>query len=138
MLCGISRNQGVTLLLCFFVFFLFWGAGAYVCTTWKFLGWGSNPRHSSDPSCCSDTRSLTCCTARELCVFRFYREAELTFCHSGLSIRGHTQVGRMMHQGQEERSRTSLPSHFSPHPFGSFIFCVYFVMHCIIEWYSSA
>ena len=34
---------------------------------WKNPGQRWNPCHSSDPSCCSDnTRSLTCCTTREL------------------------------------------------------------------------
>ena len=32
----------------------------------SFLGEGSNPRYSSDPSCCSNVAgSLTCCTTRE-------------------------------------------------------------------------
>ena len=34
---------------------------------WKFSGQGSNPCHGSDPSHCGDnTRSLSCCTTREL------------------------------------------------------------------------
>ena len=39
----------------------------HVCGTWKFPGQGSNLRHSSDSSYCSNnTGSLTCCTTREL------------------------------------------------------------------------
>ena len=31
---------------------------------WKFPDQGWNPHHSSSPSCCSDTRSLTSCTTK--------------------------------------------------------------------------
>ena len=34
---------------------------------WKFLGQGSNPHHSSDPSCCTDDAGpSTCYVTREL------------------------------------------------------------------------
>ena len=40
---------------------------------WKFPGRGSNPGHSSDPSCCSDIAgSLTHCATRELPGFIFF------------------------------------------------------------------
>ena len=51
----------VGFLLCFILFF--------GCShgTWKFLGQGSNPHHSSDLSCYSDNpESLTRCATREL------------------------------------------------------------------------
>ena len=36
------------------------------CSMWRFLGQGSNLRHSSDPSCCSgNAGSLTLCATRE-------------------------------------------------------------------------
>ena len=45
----------------------FGGEKGDACCIWKFLGQGSNPNHSRNPSCCSDnTRFLTCCTTREL------------------------------------------------------------------------
>ena len=38
-----------------------------VVVIWNFQGQGLNPRHGSDPSCCSDPAgSLSQCTAREL------------------------------------------------------------------------
>ena len=40
---------------------------------WKFLGYGSNPCHSSNPSCCSDSPgSLTHCASRELLAYLFF------------------------------------------------------------------
>lgn len=53
--------------VCFVLFF--W----LHCTMWKFLGQGSNPHHSSNPSCCSDnTGSLTCCATGEILALFFF------------------------------------------------------------------
>ena len=47
-----------------FVCFLFLG---HSHSMWKFLGWGSNTCHSSNPSCYNDNGGfLTHCTTREL------------------------------------------------------------------------
>ena len=41
--------------------------GGCTCSMWNFLGQGSNPCYSSNPSHCSDSaRSLTCCAIEEL------------------------------------------------------------------------
>ena len=46
--------------------FFFWPCLQHV-EVWKFPGQGLNPCYSSDPNHCSDnTRSLTCCSTREL------------------------------------------------------------------------
>ena len=46
---------------CLFFFFFF----DYTHSMQKFPGQGSNPCHSRDQSCCSDTRSLIHCATRE-------------------------------------------------------------------------
>ena len=63
----------------FSLFFVF--LGGHTCSMWKFLGQGSNPGHNSDPSCCSDNRSLTHFTIRECqgtCIFTSSRWSQLT------------------------------------------------------------
>ena len=43
----------------------FWKILSFGHSMRKLLGQGSNPCHSRNPSCCSDTRSLTHCATRE-------------------------------------------------------------------------
>ena len=48
----------LSLSLFFFFVFVFFG---HVCGMWKFLGQGSNPHHSSDPSDCRDNAGPISC-----------------------------------------------------------------------------
>ena len=65
---NLPTHSKTTPLLCLFsVSFSFF---VHAHSMWKFLGQGSNPHHSSNPSRCNDNaRSLTHCTKRE---FPFY------------------------------------------------------------------
>ena len=58
---------------------ILWVKFFFGCThsIWKFLGQGSNLRHTSDLSCCNDnTRSLTHCATREFWVNCFIKNSK--------------------------------------------------------------
>ena len=68
---------------------------------WKFPGQASNSGHSSNPSHCSDNRSLTHCTTKELFVLFVYSSH---YCYKGMGIRIRSFGGDMEYKKNMEKA----------------------------------